>query len=75
MMPAATVSLVVPSITSNVNAMYILSNHYLIIYYHFIPISHVDNCIYIVCVCCYFDYKYLSSLILVLPKTWVKCGQ
>ena len=29
MMPAATVSLVIPSITSNVYAMYILSNHYL----------------------------------------------
>ena len=32
MMPAATVSLVVPSITSNVYAMYILSNHYLCVY-------------------------------------------
>ena len=32
MMPAATVSLVVLSITSNVYAMYILSNHYLCVY-------------------------------------------
>ena len=32
MMPAATVSLVVPSIISNVYAMYILSNHYLYVY-------------------------------------------
>ena len=32
MMPAATVSLVVPNITSNVYAMYILSNHYLCVY-------------------------------------------
>ena len=32
MMPAATSSLVVPSITSNVYAMYILSNHYLCVY-------------------------------------------
>ena len=32
MMPTATVSLVVPSITSNVYAMYILSNNYLCVY-------------------------------------------
>ena len=32
MMPAATVSLVVPSITSNVYAMCILSNHYLCVF-------------------------------------------
>ena len=35
MMPAATVSLVVPSITSYVYAMYILSNHYLCIYFDY----------------------------------------
>ena len=32
MMPAATVSLVIPSITSNVYAMYILSNLYLCVF-------------------------------------------